>query len=201
MADTYTKEQYDELVRRLEKTEGALKDASEKNISKEIDTLKSTIKDLETAKAALSTELTAAQAVARAHEDKSKALDTELTKVKYELSKANDVISASQKEAVKAKRLAMFNDIDIDAVKALELVNQLVDATDAVFDTLVKAMPKKKAAEAVVTPTTPAAALATATVDPTVGPITPPNVSDENRAAASLWFSNIFKSTEKVKGE
>lgn len=142
---TYTQAQYDELKVKLEKVEATAKDFAEKSFAKEKVDLQETIKKLETDKTSLATELTASKEVVKANESKTKTLETELAETNKKLVKANEDLAVVAKEALKAKRLAMFNDIDVEPAKAQELVEKFLGTDDSIFDELVKAMPKKKA--------------------------------------------------------
>ncbi len=190
----YTKEMYDKLERELETAKAALKDASEKTVNRELEALKANIAILDTAKAKAQTELDASKAVIQAHEAKVKTLEVELATANEKLAKANETIAKSEKESLKAKRLAMFSDVEIESVKAQELVDKFADASDAMFDELVKAMPKKNKT-VVATPATPAAALAAAVVEPTVATVPAAGASD-NLAKASAWFASFSTSNK-----
>lgn len=193
----FTQAQYDEIKVKLEKAEAALKDVADRNYKQEIDGLKSNVKELETAKATLDTQLAASKDVVKAHEDKAKLLETELATVKADLVKATEQLTKINKETTKAKRLALFNDIEVDATKAKELVDKFAEASDEIFEELVKAMPKKKAND--VPAPTPVQALATAKLDTESG--SPAPESKPELTTASTWISNIFRSTEKKSGD
>jgi len=194
MADSYTKEQYEELKTKLELAQASEKATAEKRVNDEMTALKSTIKELESTKAKLESDLTVSKDIVKAHEAKVTNLEGEFNKIKDELAKASEKIAKSEKEALKSKRLAMFADVQLEPAKAQELVDKFADASDVMFDELVKALPRKTATAAVPV-TTPTLALATATIEPTLNTV--PSVNADNVSKASAWLSNMFNFDKK----
>lgn len=140
-----TQAQYDELKSKLEKAEAAAKEAADKAVAREKETLQATIAELQKSKAAVEAELSASKEVTKAHEAKIVQLEATITDKDSKLAKANEELAEAAKLAVKAKRLAMFSDVEVTEAKAQELVDKFADASDEIFEELVKAMPKKKA--------------------------------------------------------
>lgn len=200
-------EQYNELKSRLEKAEAAAKDAAEKSVAKEKEVFQTTIAQLEKDKLALANELSATKEIVKAHETKVVSVEKELTEAKSNLAKANEDLAKVAKEALKANRLAMFNDVDVDSAKAEELVNKFIDTSDDIFSELVKAMPKKKADAAKDKKeddkeTDASKALADAKLTDSNANVTPDlDKKAEVVKATQAWLSDkLFKSTAK-KGD
>lgn len=200
MAVEITETQYNELKQKFEKAEAALIEAA----NKEKESFKTAIAQLEKDKTALAAELAASKEVVKAHEDKVSNLNTALTKANTDLTAAQTQLDTLNSEALKAKRLSLFADIDIEATKAQDLVTKFINASDEAFAELVNALPKRAPAPTPVPAPVPApaAALAAAVVEPIINP-TPspaPDVKAETIAKAKAWLSGNFKSTAK-KGE
>jgi chromosome segregation ATPase len=201
--------QYDELKSRLEKAEASAKEAAEKAVAKEKEIFQTTIAQLEKDKLALANELSATKEVVKAHETKVTNTEKELAEVKTNLAKANDDLAVVAKQALKANRLAMFTDVDVDSAKAEELVNKFLDTSDDIFAELVKAMPKKKTDAAKddkeddKKKADAAAALAQANLTDDTQTMPPPAADKKAEVvkATSAWLTDkLFKSTAK-KGD
>lgn len=111
---------------------------SESALRAEVDTLKSDNVRLTSSVAGL-TEAN------EAYKTKVTKMEVELNTAGASLTKANDELAIFAKEKVKASRLAMFSDVDVDEAKATELVDKFSDLSDEVFSSIVASMPKKKA--------------------------------------------------------
>jgi hypothetical protein len=138
--NTVSKAEYDSLKAEFEKFKAGAEVVKEKAVAKEIEGYQSKINKLET-------DLDASKEVATAHENKVKSIETEMAELNGKLTKANDELNKLTKEALKAKRLAMFADIDISSEKAEKLVDRFIDSSEDVFAELVTAMPKKQVVE------------------------------------------------------
>lgn len=192
MADTVAKQDYDTLAEELKTLRAEAKVASEKATEKQIADAKAQASKFES-------ELAASKAVAQAHEDKVKTLEAEVKLVNEKLVTANTELEAAAKETLKAKRLSMFADVEIDAAKAQELVEKFIGASDEMFNELVTAMPKKIKTEAKVENKTVETALSTAKVEETVVTVPAVDATKETRTKASAWISEFLKTSVKNK--
>lgn len=193
---TVSKEKYEALADEVKNLKAEAKVAAEKAVQAQIDTAKAKVTQLES-------ELSASKEVTKANEDKVKTLTAEATALNDKYSKAIEELAKVHKENLKAKRLAMFAEVDILPAKAQELVDKFIDASEDMFNELVTAMPKKTVATptptpVVVTPVvTPEAALASATVTPAVATVPSVDPTKDTRAKASSWFNSILKTSVK----
>lgn len=194
--NTVSKEKYEALADEVKNLKAEAKVAAEKAVQAQIDTAKAKVTQLES-------ELSASKEVTKANEDKVKTLTAEATALNDKYSKAIEELAKVHKENLKAKRLAMFAEVDILPAKAQELVDKFIDASEDMFNELVTAMPKKTVATptptpVVVTPVvTPEAALASATVTPAVATVPAVDTTKDTRAKASSWFNSILKTSVK----
>ena len=192
---TVSKEKYETLADEVKNLKAEAKVAAEKAVEAQVNSAKARVTQLES-------ELSASKEVTKANEDKVKTLEADVKTLTEKLTKANTDLAVVAKDNLKAKRLAMFAEVDILPAKAEELVNKFIDASEDMFNELVTAMPKKTVATPVptpvVTPTVTAeAALANATVEQTVKTIPTVDATKDTRAKASTWLGSILKTSVK----
>lgn len=195
---TVSKEKYEALADEVKNLKAEAKVTAEKAVEAQINSAKAQV-------AQLQSELAASKEVTKANEDKVKVLETNVTTLTEQLAKANTDLAAVAKDSLKAKRLAMFAEVDILPAKAQELVDKFIDASEDMFNELVTAMPKKakskdeKKDEKTVCETTVTAevALATATVTPAVVTVPTVDATKDTRAKASTWLNSILKTSVK----
>jgi len=195
---TVSKEKYEALADEVKNLRAEAKVAAEKAVEAQINSAKAQVTKLES-------ELAASKEVAKAHEDKVKTLEADVNSLNEKLTKANTDLATVAKENLKAKRLAMFAEVDILPAKAQELVDKFIDASEDMFNELVTAMPKKakskdekKDEKTMCEKTeTTEAALANATVETTVKTVPTVDATKDTRAKASTWLNSILKTSVK----
>lgn len=193
-----TKEAYDALLKKVEAAEAAAKEVAQKELNEvkaahaalkevhekvvaELNTIKDSFKKT-------SDELTAAKEISKAHEDKTLALAEQIKTLETQLNEAKAEMDKHTKEMKSSKRKAAMAEIDVDEAKANELLVKFAEVSDELFDEVVKAFPRKKAAEA----TTLTEKLENAEV--TTATVTVPTETQKALAAkASEWFSETLK--------
>lgn len=191
-----TKEQYDIVVKKLESAEAAVKDV----VNKEIDSLKdintkltANAKEQIEAITKLKNELNASKEVSKAHEDGSAKLSDKIKLLEAELAQAKSELDKNNKEMCKGKRKAALAGVDIDEAKANELVERFANASDELFDELVKALPKKQVADT----TTSAREFLDKAQDKDTNINIPSDIQNNLVAKASEWFASSLSKNDK----
>lgn len=126
-------------------------------------------------------------------------LESELTTASASLTKANDELAIFAQEKVKASRLELFNDVDVDSAKAQELVNKFISLSDELFNDIVASMPKKKKEEKK-EETKAVEVLETVVPETTIASVpVPQDKTKQTRESASAWLKSNMNSNKEKK--
>lgn len=135
---TISQEKYDLVVAKLEQAE-----ASVKSNDSVVAEYKSMLEKLQSENEAAIQSANLSKEVAKANEDQIAKLQSQIESLQSELTSATSQLESFKREALKASRLSMFNEVDVDLAKANDLVEKFIAVSDEMFQELVLAMPKK----------------------------------------------------------
>lgn len=217
MADTYSKEQYDQIVARLEQAEKSAKDSAEKAQAKFIDELNAKIASLSTEKtelcsasvlvteklAKVENELAVAGEVSKNKDEQLAKLQAENATLSAKIKEHDEIFQKAALEKSKAVRLSKLAEKDLTAEKAQALVDKFITVTDEMFDEIVNSLANKKSV------TTPASAKVAPVLDeyvideePSLSVASEDQAQkDELRTKACAWFKTAINHNSTDKGE
>lgn len=135
---TISQEKYDLIAAKLEQAEASVK--SNESVVAEY---KSKLEQLQSENEAAVQAANLSKEVAKANEDQIAKLQGQIESLQAELTSATSQLESFKREALKASRLSMFHEVDVDLAKANDLVEKFIAVSDEMFQELVLAMPKK----------------------------------------------------------